>query len=100
MGAKEAEKALAASRRAEATLRDKLNRENVNAARLRASYTEQLGLVQKWKEYVTRHVTLRLLMHWLMFESESDPIVPRLWREIARRTLKRGTLTILSRSLA
>lgn len=56
MSAKEAEKALAASRRAEGTLRDKLNRENVNAARLRASYTEQLGLVQKWKEYVVLRV--------------------------------------------
>lgn len=57
MGAREAEKALAASRRAEATLRDKLNRENVNAARLRASYTEQLGLVQKWKEYAILYTT-------------------------------------------
>lgn len=51
-GARKAEEALGASRRVEAALRDKLNRENASAARLRTAYTEQVALVQKWKEYV------------------------------------------------
>lgn len=65
-GARKAEEALGASRRVEAALRDKLNRENASAARLRAAHAEQVALVQKWKEYAFYEPLLRL-QFWLMF---------------------------------
>jgi len=49
-GARKTEDALAASRRAEASLRDKLNRENVQTTRLRRAAVEQLTHLHKWKE--------------------------------------------------
>lgn len=49
-GVRRAENALAASRRAEVSLRDKLNRENSNTARLRTAAVEQLAHLHRWKE--------------------------------------------------
>lgn len=46
-GARQTKAALAASRRAEASLRDKLNRENANTVRLREAGIEQLARLRR-----------------------------------------------------